>query len=104
MDEVSWAVDPRTEDHLGAADVSSLTAIHPGGQDPVVCDASVRKAAVANQDFGDFYAGHFSDLVRLATLLSGSADSAPDLVQDCFVGLHKRWTSVHDPLPYVRRS
>jgi RNA polymerase sigma factor (sigma-70 family) len=40
----------------------------------------------------------------LATLLSGSRDSAPDLVQDCFVGLHKRWATVRDPLPYVRRS
>lgn len=54
--------------------------------------------------FGDFYACHYSDLVRLATLLSGSADAAPDLVQDCFLRLHGHWTTVHDPLPYVRRS
>jgi RNA polymerase sigma-70 factor (sigma-E family) len=54
--------------------------------------------------FADFYADHFGDLVRLATLMSGSADVAPDLVQDCFVRLHARWTSVRDPLPYVRRS
>jgi len=54
--------------------------------------------------FGDFYAGHFTELVRLATLLSGSADTAPDLVQDCFVRLHGRWASVREPLPYVRRS
>ena len=55
-------------------------------------------------DFADFYAGHYPGLVRLAALLSGSADAAPDLVQDCFVRLHGRWTSVRDPLPYVRRS
>jgi RNA polymerase sigma-70 factor (sigma-E family) len=55
-------------------------------------------------DFGGFYADHYAELVRLATLLSGSADAAPDLVQDCFVRLHGRWTAVHDPLPYVRRS
>ena len=42
--------------------------------------------------------------MRLAALLTGSADSAPDLVQDCFVGLHGRWASVRQPLPYVRRS
>jgi RNA polymerase sigma-70 factor (sigma-E family) len=54
--------------------------------------------------FGGFYADHYTELVRLATLLSGSADAAPDLVQDCFVRLHGRWTTVHDPLPYVRRS
>jgi len=55
-------------------------------------------------NFGAFYAGHYADLVRLATLLSGSADAAPDLVQDCFVRLHGHWTAVRDPLPYVRRS
>ena len=54
--------------------------------------------------FGDFYADHYPGLVRLAVLLSGSVDNAPDLVQDCFVRLHGRWTSVREPLPYVRRS
>jgi len=54
--------------------------------------------------FTAFYADHYPDLVRLATLLSGSADTAPDLVQDCFVRLHGRWTAVQDPLPYARRS
>jgi RNA polymerase sigma-70 factor (sigma-E family) len=54
--------------------------------------------------FGDFYAAHYAELVRLAVLLTGSVDSAPDLVQDCFVRLHGRWTSVRAPLPYVRRS
>jgi RNA polymerase sigma-70 factor (sigma-E family) len=58
----------------------------------------------ATASFGAFYAGHFTDLVRLATLLSGSSDAAPDLVQDCFVRLHGHWSSVNDPLPYVRRS
>jgi RNA polymerase sigma-70 factor (sigma-E family) len=54
--------------------------------------------------FGEFYARHFTELVRLAVLLSGSADAAPDLVQDCFVRLHGHWASVRQPLPYVRRS
>ena len=54
--------------------------------------------------FGDFYADHYRELVRLATLLSGSVDNAPDLVQDCFVRLHGRWASVREPLPYIRRS
>jgi RNA polymerase sigma-70 factor (sigma-E family) len=54
--------------------------------------------------FSDFYADHYTELVRLATLLSGSTDNAPDLVQDCFVRLHGRWTSVRQPLPYIRRS
>jgi len=61
-------------------------------------------AGAGPDGFGEFYAGHFTDLVRLATLLSGSPDTAPDLVQDCFVRLHGRWASVREPLPYVRRS
>jgi len=56
------------------------------------------------ETFAEFYAGHFTELVRLAALLSGSTDTAPDLVQDCFVRLHGRWSSVRMPLPYVRRS
>ncbi len=54
-------------------------------------------------DFAEFYSCHFRELVRLAALLSNSSD-APDLVQDCFVGLHRHWTKVREPLPYVRRS
>lgn len=61
-------------------------------------------ADATTETFGEFYAGHFTDLVRLAALLSGSADAAPDLVQDCFVRLHGHWASVRQPLPYVRRS
>jgi RNA polymerase sigma-70 factor (sigma-E family) len=58
----------------------------------------------ARTSFGDFYAQHYPDLVRLATLLCGSPDTAPDLVQDCFVRMHGRWASVREPLPYARRS
>jgi RNA polymerase sigma-70 factor (sigma-E family) len=64
----------------------------------------VPAAVVPKSEFGDFYAAHYTALVRLATVMSGSADTAPDLVQDCFVGLHRRWASVGDPLAYVRRS
>jgi len=56
------------------------------------------------QSFADVYADQYAGLVRLAALLSGSVDTAPDLVQDCFVRLHGRWTSVREPLPYLRRS
>lgn len=53
--------------------------------------------------FADFYARHYGDLVRLAVLVGGPIDAAPDLVQDCFLRLHARWTSVREPLPYMRR-
>jgi len=100
MDELSCAVDGRAEGTAAA----SVAPTHRGGPDPAAVDTPAHGAGLAQKDFGQFYAGHYSDLVRLATLLSGSADTAPDLVQDCFVGLHKRWAAVRDPLPYVRRS
>ena len=49
--------------------------------------------------FAEFYAARYTGLVRMATLMSGSVDAAPDLVQDCFVRLHARWASVSEPLP-----
>jgi RNA polymerase sigma-70 factor (sigma-E family) len=109
MDELRFTVDAPAEASVAVASASianhpGVVSNHPGEQDPAVRGVPTDDAGAATKAFGDFYAGHYADLVRLATLLSGSADVAPDLVQDCFVGLHKRWTAVHDPLPYVRRS
>jgi RNA polymerase sigma-70 factor (sigma-E family) len=104
MGELGCTVDADAGDHTGVAGAAPAAAIPPGVQAAAAPGAPVRLAGVARTNFGDFYADHYADLVRLATLLSGSADAAPDLVQDCFVRLHGRWTAVHDPLPYVRRS
>lgn len=54
--------------------------------------------------FGELYADRFLPLVRLATLLTGRVDVARDVVQDAFVQLHVRWSSVRDPGAYVKRS
>ena len=109
-------VDADTGDHADVAGAAHAAPVLPGEDPdaapdvpdvPDVPDASgapLGPAGVARTTFGDFYGGHYAELVRLATLLSGSADAAPDLVQDCFVRLHGRWTAVHDPLPYARRS
>jgi len=91
-----------TEDlgHTAPALVSAPAGEAAPGPDP----SAVVLVGGTTAAFGEFYAGHFTELVRLATLLSGSVDAAPDLVQDCFVRLHGRWASVREPLPYVRRS
>jgi RNA polymerase sigma factor (sigma-70 family) len=54
--------------------------------------------------FDDLYRAEQPDLVRLAVLLVGSPEAAADLVQDCFVRLHPRWTTVTDHRAYLRRS
>lgn len=100
-------LDADTGDPAGAAGDLPATPVRPDAIPPSGPDASAVQGSspgTASTTFGEFYAGHYAELVRLATLLSGSADAAPDLVQDCFVRLHGRWAAVRDPLPYVRRS
>ena len=106
MGTLSGIVDADTPDGTGAAIGPAEGASMPEmpRQVPEAPIGPTPGTGPANPTFGEFYAGHYTDLVRLATLLSGSADAAPDLVQDCFVRLHGRWTAVREPLPYVRRS
>jgi RNA polymerase sigma factor (sigma-70 family) len=106
MGKLSSIVDADSPD--GSATAKDTAVAAPIPVDAVVSSAvSTRPARLASPDsttFGQFYADHYAELVRLATLLSGSADAAPDLVQDCFIRLHGHWTAVREPLPYVRRS
>ena len=60
--------------------------------------------AGGTRSFDDLYRQEQPDLVRLAVLLVGSVEVAADLVQDCFVRLHPRWTRVTDHRAYLRRS
>jgi len=89
------------EEARGGADDQAKRVPAPAS-DAVVRGAAA--AALAPPTFGEFYEQHFVGLVRLAMLLTGSKDVAADLVQDCFVGLHRHWVRVDQPLPYVRRS
>jgi RNA polymerase sigma factor (sigma-70 family) len=43
-------------------------------------------------------------LVRLAYLLTGSADTAEDVVHDAVVGASRHWPSVDNPDGYLRRA
>jgi RNA polymerase sigma-70 factor (sigma-E family) len=51
----------------------------------------------ADEAVGVLYTAHWYPLVRLATLLTRDASMAEELVQDAFVSLHRRWTSLADP-------
>ena len=54
--------------------------------------------------FSGLYRDRHEEMVRLAYLLTGSIEVAQDVVQDSFVRLHAHWSSVLDPVAYVRRS
>jgi RNA polymerase sigma factor (sigma-70 family) len=42
------------------------------------------------------------EFVRLAFLITGSRDAAPDIVQDAFINARRSWDRVRDPEPYIR--
>jgi DNA-directed RNA polymerase specialized sigma24 family protein len=69
--------------------------------EPAAPDALVRIEALA---LSDFYRSSFDEMVRLAFLLTGSKEIARDIVQDCFVRLHVRWSSIEQPRAYLQRS
>jgi len=52
----------------------------------------------------DLHTAQYAAMVRLATLLTGSAATAEEVVQDCFVRLFARFGSIRDPEPYLRRA
>jgi RNA polymerase sigma-70 factor (sigma-E family) len=54
--------------------------------------------------FAEFYRATFPEMTRLAYLLTGSAETARDLVQDSFVRLHDKWHGVAEPRAYLRRT
>jgi RNA polymerase sigma-70 factor (sigma-E family) len=54
--------------------------------------------------FDAFYRDALPDMVRVATLVVGSRATAEDLVQDAFVRVHARWSSIDDPGAYTRRA
>jgi RNA polymerase sigma-70 factor (sigma-E family) len=39
---------------------------------------------------------HYADLVRLARFLVDDVETAEDVVQDAFTGLHRRWRALND--------
>jgi RNA polymerase sigma factor (sigma-70 family) len=53
---------------------------------------------------GELFRSSWVDLVRLATLLTGSVPTAEDLVQDCFLRLEMRSTQPENPAKYLRTS
>jgi RNA polymerase sigma factor (sigma-70 family) len=54
--------------------------------------------------FGEFYGLEYRRMVRVALLMTGSTETAQDVVQDSFVGVWRRWGQLTDPAGYLYRS
>lgn len=67
-------------------------------------DIAARAAPGARVPFVDLYRSTFAEMVRLAYLLTGSQETAQDLVQDSFAKLHSAYGRVREPRAYLRRS
>ena len=60
----------------------------------------------ADEAVRGLYAAQWVPMVRLATMLLRDQSRAEDIVQEAFIGLHRRWDSVDEgsPTAYLRRS
>ena len=67
-------------------------------------DAVARVVPGARLTFVELYRATFADMVRLAYLLTGSEETAQDLVQESFAKLHPAYGRVREPRAYLRRS
>ena len=63
-----------------------------------------RAPVPTSPSFSDLYRDSHADMVRLAFLLTGSAETAQDVVQDAFVSVHRAWSRVREPKAYLRRA
>lgn len=54
--------------------------------------------------FSDFYLAQYPALVRLAFVLTSSSEVAEDLVQDCFVRVHRHYDRLDTPDRYLKQA
>src|SRR3974390_1492862 len=68
--------------------------------------SGVASRDVADTEFHTFVADHVEALLRTASLVVWDASDAEDLVQECLVKVHGRWSRVRgmeQPVAYARR-
>lgn len=58
----------------------------------------------AEVDFDTFYRDRWQPTVRFAALTTGSVALAEEVAQDAFAEVLRRWSELHSPAGYLRRS
>jgi RNA polymerase sigma-70 factor (sigma-E family) len=62
------------------------------------------RASAGDRGFLELYQRRFQEMVRMAYLLTGSVETAQDVVQDAFVRIHGHWGTVREPDAYLRAA
>jgi RNA polymerase sigma-70 factor (sigma-E family) len=92
----------------GEATDEGAALLHPlapaGSADPAGAAAPADPETTAPSTFEDFYRRDYPRMVRVAHLLTGSNETAEDVVQDAFVQLYPRFGTVGDAGGYIYRS
>ena len=86
---------------------SRLAAATPPGAGTPGAAAPAMPARAADEAVTVLYHAHYAMLVRTAALLVGDVATAEDVVQDCFIAMHRAWWRLRDTskaLPYLRRA
>ena len=89
-----------------ARDPRLAAAAPPGAAAPSAAAPGVPPRA-ADEAVTVLYRAHYAMLVRTAALLVGDVATAEDVVQDCFIAMHRAWWRLRDTskaLPYLRRA
>jgi RNA polymerase sigma-70 factor (sigma-E family) len=71
---------------------------------PVPVDPPPVGPRAGDRTFEDVYRTDYARMVRAAHLLTGSNESAEEIVQDAFVALYPRFARLDDPSGYLYRS
>jgi RNA polymerase sigma-70 factor (sigma-E family) len=89
----------------------AASALVPEALVPEIAFVSESRSVAAVWDAGqavtEIYAGHYSQLVRLALLLVRDVQTAEEVVQDAFVSMNDAWRRLHDAekaLSYLRQT
>ena len=96
------------ERHKNVQDSTApLDALAPLAPDPAAAPVPALEhveAALPPPTFTDFYVATVADMVRLAFLLTGSEETARDLVHDCYLRVHAKWNRLDVPAAYLRTA
>jgi RNA polymerase sigma factor (sigma-70 family) len=59
---------------------------------------------ILSAQFVQFYQEQYPNMVRLATLLTGSNETGEDITQEAFLALSLRFSALENPSAYLRKS